>query len=305
MKSIRAYAELVRLPNVFTAIADVGIGILGTWGLADQHMPATWGFAVCALIVCSATLYSAGMVWNDVFDYSIDQRERPYRPLPSGRISRQHTIVFGFSLFLTALGLSCLAGFGREKWSPLPLSIGFALVVAILAYDGWLKHTPAGPVAMGMCRFLNVLLGLSIWPGRLGAWSLCLAGPVGVYAAGITWFARTEASVSRRGELIGGALAMLGALLLALMVPEVLPTARGSVFFRYLLALTGFWAGLAMWQAIETPTAERVQLAVKRAIFGIIGLDAALATGLAGPIGLVLLLCLIPAALLGRWIYST
>jgi 4-hydroxybenzoate polyprenyltransferase len=305
MKLIRAYAELIRLPNVFTAIADVAVGILGAWALADQQVPATWWFAACALTICSASLYSAGMVWNDVFDYSIDERERPDRPLPSNRILRKHAIVLGFLLFLAALGLAGCAGFGREKWSPLPLAMGLALVVAILAYDGWLNHTAAGPLAMGLCRFLNVLLGLSLWPGKLGPWSLCLAGPVGVYAAGITWFARTETSPGRRGGLIGGALAMLAALLLSLMVPEVLPSARGSVFFRYLLALTGFWVGLAVWQAIEAPTAERVQLAVTRAILGIIGLDAALATGLAGPPGLVLLLCAIPAVLVGRWIYST
>ena len=39
------------------------------------------------LLVASGCLYTAGMVLNDVFDYEIDRHERPFRPLPSGRIS--------------------------------------------------------------------------------------------------------------------------------------------------------------------------------------------------------------------------
>ena len=51
--------------------------------------------------------------------------------------------------------------------------------------------------------------------------------------------------------------------------------------------------------------ATRVQAAVKRAIMGLIVLDAVLATALAGTVGLVILLLLVPALYLGRWIYST
>src|SRR6266852_4753634 len=82
----RAYAQLVRLPNVFTAMADIVLGWLGAraTGTPDTRWP---GFAL--LLAASACLYSGGMVWNDFFDVEQDRRERPYRPLPSGRITRR------------------------------------------------------------------------------------------------------------------------------------------------------------------------------------------------------------------------
>ena len=46
---------------------------------------------------------------------------------------------------------------------------------------------------MGLCRFLNVLLGLTVAPP--GFWLAAhLALVVGLYVVGVTWFARTEAS---------------------------------------------------------------------------------------------------------------
>jgi len=34
-------------------------------------------------------------------------------------------------------------------------------LLSLALYDGWLKRTALGPVSMGLCRFLNVLLGVS------------------------------------------------------------------------------------------------------------------------------------------------
>jgi len=75
--------------------------------------------------------------------------------------------------------------------------------------------------------------------------------------------------------------------------------------FPYLLALFGFYVGSAVVRAIQRPVPQRVQAAVKRAVLGLIIFDAVLATSLAGLVGLVLLLLLLPARFLGRWVYST
>jgi hypothetical protein len=40
-------------------------------------------------------------------------------------------------------------------------------------------------------------------------------------------------------------------------------------------------------------------------VLGLVLLDAVLATSLAGPIGLAIGLLLLPAAYVGRWVYST
>ncbi len=52
-------------------------------------------------------------------------------------------------------------------------------------------------------------------------------------------------------------------------------------------------------------TSRAVQGAVKRAILGLVALDAVLATAAVGTGGLLLLLLLPPAVLLGRRVYST
>src|ERR1700719_4023050 len=76
------YAQLVRLPNVFTAMADIALAALVTGSLPGQLI------SFLLLVLASSCLYCAGMVWNDYFDYEIDLKERPLRPLPSNRIPR-------------------------------------------------------------------------------------------------------------------------------------------------------------------------------------------------------------------------
>src|SRR5688572_2665156 len=91
---IRGWLELVRLPNVFTAAADVLMGYLFTHeSLADRQL-------VVALVGASCSLYLAGMVLNDVFDLKVDMLERPGRPLPSGRVPLAAARAFGVVLLL-------------------------------------------------------------------------------------------------------------------------------------------------------------------------------------------------------------
>jgi 4-hydroxybenzoate polyprenyltransferase len=306
MSRLRDYAQLVRLPNVFTAAADIGLG-----ALAMRALPERW-LVFLLLLLASACLYCGGMVWNDFFDFEQDRHERPSRPLPSGRISRGAAARFGAGLLVAGLIFSLLAGWGlaafREEgarfvWLPAILSL--LLVAAILLYDGVLKRTWAGPMGMGACRFLNVLLGVSISGSVAGPWDVHLAVIVGVYIVGVTWFARTEARTSSQLALAGAAAAMLAGLLLALPLPIGREPGVSFWLFPYLLVGLGFLVGIPVCKAIAVPTPPRVQAAVKRALMGLVVLDAVLATALAGPVGLLLLLLLLPALYLGRWLYST
>jgi 4-hydroxybenzoate polyprenyltransferase len=296
--NLRAYAQLVRLPNVFTALADIGLGVLAT-GAALAHWPT-----YILLLVSSACLYAGGMVWNDFFDVEEDKKDRPFRPIPSGRVSRRAAANCGAALLAAGWGAALLSGWRAGLIAGL-------LVAAILLYDGWLKRTWAGPIAMGTCRFLNVLLGWSAataagWPWGIGIY---LALLVGIYIAGVTWFARTEARTSNQTLLTGAAVLMLGGLVLALPVPVLTADLRAphatSLLFPYLLVGFGFLVGFPVSRAISRPTPGYVQAAVKRAVLGLVVLDAVLATALVGTVGLVMLVLLPPALYLGRWIYST
>jgi 4-hydroxybenzoate polyprenyltransferase len=177
----------------------------------------------------------------------------------------------------------------------------------ILLYDGWLKHTPLGPPAMGSCRFLNVLLGVTVSGGLKWPLGPHLALVVGVYIVGVTWFARNEAKTSDRLALAGAAGMMLAALVLGLLLPAQVPPGRTSPLFPYLLVGLGFFLGLPIGRAIEAPTPARVQAGVKRALMGLILLDTVLATATAGSVGLVLLVLMLPSLYLNsrRWLYAT
>jgi 4-hydroxybenzoate polyprenyltransferase len=295
MSDLRSYAQLVRLPNLPTALADICLG-----ALAASALPAH-GVAFALLLLASACLYSAGMVFNDFFDREQDRRERPFRPLPSGRISPGKAVWLGMALVFIGVLLALLTGW-TSFW------VALCLVGAIFAYDGWLKHTWAGPVAMGSCRFLNVLLGVSASGSLLWPRGAHLALIVGLYIVAVTWFARTEAQVSNQNALRGAAVVLLVSLLLALPLPVFLPAGQHSSFvFPYLLVALGFFVGVPVVQAIRHPGPHMVQAAVKRALMALILLDAILASATAGLVGLLILVLMLPSLYLNRrrWLYAT
>lgn len=295
-----AFAQLLRLPNVFTAFADIALAACVGVALHPGWREPDFWLTVGLLALASGCLYLSGMVWNDVFDLAEDTRDRPFRPLPSKRVTVRTASVLGVLLVLAGLGFAILAG---------AVVLGVVLACAVLLYDAWLKRTPLGPVAMAACRFLNVLLGLTVIPDDVLTTSprVHIAGVVGIYIVGVTWFARTEATVSRRWHLIAAAGVIAVSLALALTLKARLPepAGAGGFLFPYLLVALGFAVGVPVARACRSPGPKEVQAAVKRCVLGLVGLDAVLATAFVGAPGLLVLLLLPPALVLGQWVYST
>jgi 4-hydroxybenzoate polyprenyltransferase len=307
---ILPWLRLMRLPNVFTAIADVAMGYLFVHRAVDNV-----GKFAC-LIAASATLYTAGMVLNDLFDLEIDAKERPFRPLPSGQISVPAARALGFALLAIGVVLGWLAGFLPGPLVESPRRSGLiasALAACVVAYDTFLKKTPLGPIGMGACRFLNVLLGMSVGPAAVGGVALgygpgelLAAVGIGLYIVGVTWFSRSEAGVSRGVPLlaamtvIAGGVAFLGASALYVRIQV------NYQLYWLLLAVLMLTVMRRCGAAAIDPASEKVQAAVKHSILSLIWLDAATATAAAGPVyGVAIAALLIPALLLGRWVYST
>jgi len=260
------------------------------------------------LLISSTALYWAGMVWNDYFDLDEDRRDRPGRPLASGRIPVHTAVTLGIALLGGGVLFALLADLQADSIRFVSTSIALCLVVAILLYDGALKQTMLGPATMGACRFLNILLGLSVIGAFPPVWGVLLALVIGTYVAGVTMFARSEATTSDATDLKTAAIVIGASLLLALAVPALAQSRDDfstSVLFPYLLVAFAFYVGLAVVPAIRSPSPAKVQPAVKRAILGLVLLDALLASSLVGTLGLFLAILLIPGIFLGRWIYST
>lgn len=300
---LRALAELLRLPNVFTAIADILLGFLFTH---EGFEP--WP-ALALLVAGSAAIYSAGMALNDYFDQRQDAEQRPGRPIPSGRISAAGAGRIGAGLLIAGVLSGCAAGLLAGQWRPALVAV--ALAGMVLVYDGLLKRTPLAPLAMGSCRFLNVLLGMSVAAEPWGMVHWVVAGGVGLYIVGVTWFARTEAATSSRLQLAAATAVMLAGLAVLYSFPSL---ATGSeqppiaardnweMFWAILAGIVAWRCGLAVFD----PRPAVVQAAVKNSIFSLIIIDAAACFAVqdAVHVGLIIVL-LVPTMFLGRFIYST
>ena len=256
------------------------------------------------LIAASAALYSGGMVLNDFFDRNVDARERPERPIPSGQISPGLAALLGGGLLFSGIALS--AAHGR-----VPAEVAVALALSILLYDAGLKGTLLGPLVMGSCRFLNVLLGMSVlWPeGAL--WLAPVA--MGTLTLLITVLSRDEVAGGgvERTRWIVLLLAGLGAFVAAgvgVLSARALPENQtfgllcAAPFLAYLL-VRGRQNFMPLWHDASPPALGR---AIGGGILLMPALDATLVAASAIPLGALLVLALtIPAAVLKRWYYLT
>lgn len=299
MKKWLAYFQLMRLPAVFTALSDIILGYLLTHGTFDLPIQFV------LLVVASASLYLSGMVFNDVFDRKIDAVERPSRPIPSGRITTQNAAVLGGLLMLAGIGAAQTVG----KQS---LIVACLLVVAILGYDTILKKTPLGPLMMGACRFLNVMLGASAVARDINLWvkpQLRIAAALGLFIVGLTWFARMEAKNSHRGHLIGGTLVIntgLGALIY-MLVTYPWPRELNLTMVLSAMGVVALTINRRLVQAILTPIPQNVQIAVKTMLYSYVMINAIFVfVWTTNPQYAILTAALlIPSIILSRWMSVT
>ncbi len=312
MSTFRTYAQLCRLPAVFTAMADVFLG----YALTNQDLRL--GHVFGRLLFASSALYLAGMVFNDYFDRDIDAIERPGRPIPSGRVSA------GTARWI-AIGLMTAGVVVAIGPSSNSQAVAMLLAAAILLYDGWAKNTPIGPLVMGSCRALNILLGASMVSSGLrhvlAAPQGIVAVAMGTYVAGVTWFARKEAEQSGRGGLIFGqtVINLSLVLLAAFIAPQMQPVWQ-SVGWTFSLAgnptrtllMLGVVAVVVNRRALAAlsdPRPPIVQSAVRIMLLSIITIDATLIYAALGdpgvPIAIGVVALLVPSFVLGRWMTMT
>ncbi|MDP9489185.1 MAG: UbiA family prenyltransferase, partial [Thermoproteota archaeon] len=103
--SFKNYLLLIRLPNLFTLPSNI---LLGFILVSTFTLTITSVTQILVLVTISTLLYCVGLVLNDLFDYEIDKKERPNRPLASGKISRKVAIALVIILTTIALILSLL-----------------------------------------------------------------------------------------------------------------------------------------------------------------------------------------------------
>lgn len=284
-----AYLQLLRPPNVVTALADVLAGFaaagatltLGGWSAPTELS------ALGSLLVATAGLYGGGVVLNDVFDAPVDAEERAERPIPSGRVSRRGASVLGGLLLIGGVTAAAQVGLASAG---LAASIGGAAVL----YDARAKeHFLFGPLTMGLCRGGNLMLGVSAAPEMLASNVYLVVIPV-TYIAAIT-------AVSR-GEVHGGShrTGWLAVVLVSGVVGSLLALGlRSDYRLWYAFAFVVLFAGRTLppfVRAASTPEPGPISEAVEAGVLALIPLNAGIAAGFGGWMyGLVVLL-LLPAS---------
>jgi 4-hydroxybenzoate polyprenyltransferase len=290
--TVRALLQLCRIPNVFTAVANVVGGAMlargGHLQLAD-------------LILCaaSACLYLAGMVLNDFFDREIDSLERPERPIPSGQVSPTTALLIGAALM--GGGILLAAWFSATSGA-----VAAALACAILLYDGALKSSPLGPLAMGSGRFLNVCLGLSVLGGAAppDRWMWIAPFAMGAYTMAITILSRDEVAGSDQRRARENVVIIAGVLVASLVALVLASPASHLAGFLWLAP----FAGLVAWRArgllaplAAAPSPQAIGRAVGGGILLMPAIDAAMVAAGGWPdSALVVLALTLPAWALKR-----
>jgi 4-hydroxybenzoate polyprenyltransferase len=291
-----SWAQLVRLPNVFTVIADVGAAFL----LVAHGPDPIW--TLLLVLSSGIALYWAGMILNDVFDIDRDRKERPTRPIAAGDVSLGAANRAGWLLLV--IGVSLAFGCGL-----IPGAIAVVLAVMVVAYDGPLKSTPMAPAAMGSCRVLSFLLGassaLAIDGGnQIPNYVLGIALGFGVYIMGVTTMARHEATGGRSALLASGLVVTIVGIAILAFSPRL---GTGALqwhtdpqrTFPWMIGLISFPVMVRAVRAVADPTPLNIQTTIRVGILSIIPLAASFAFLGAGPIwGLAVFALVIPSVVL-------
>jgi len=268
MTVVRSYLTLMRPANVATALADVIAGA----AIAGPGRPPG---ALAWLLGATASLYAGGVVLNDFFDRRLDAVERPERPIPSGRVPAAHAAAFGGLLLTLGVLLASRAG-------TTAAAVALSVALLVLSYDAVVKPLRVlGPLNMGACRGVNLLLGMAAVPGAIAMhWHVALL-PV-IYIGSVTALSRGEVHGGRHDVGIGG-FTMMGLVVLVLASKAVVsgPNAMLSGALTAVLA----WRVLPpFWRASRDNGPAAIRAAVMAGVLSLVLLDAALAAIYAEPV---------------------
>lgn len=275
----------MRPANIVTAVADIlaGIAVSGYFFL-ESYDPV----AVLWLVLATIGLYGGGVVMNDVFDAELDAVERPERPIPSGIVRRGAAATFGVGLLAAGVILAAQVSF-------LSAMLALAIALGAVLYDRWAKHHGFwGPLTMGLCRGMNLLLGISIIASQVTVYWFLGIVPV-VYIAAITMISQ--------GEVHGGKKSTLywAAALYGLAIAGILYVAAAQDEFLVTLAFTAFWAimiFLPLRRAMGQPEGRMIGKAVKAGVLALILMNAAWASAFGAIATALVIVSLLPLSLL-------
>lgn len=282
----------MRLANIITAVSDILAGIAIAGYITYQDDSQVQLQPIILLVISTIGLYGGGVVLNDVFDADLDKVERPERPIPSGLISSGAAALLATLLLLTGIAAAAISHPGSLFSSSGLLAIAIAL--AAVVYDKWGKHHSfLGPLNMGLCRGLNLLLGISILPEALLRYWVISLVPV-IYIAAITMISRGEVHGGKRSTLYGAVV------LYGIVIASILYVAFTHHTLLQALAFLVLFSSMIfppLQKAIKEPKGQLIGKAVKSGVIALIVMNAAWAAAVGTLYWALLILLLLPLSL--------
>jgi len=293
---VRDCAQLMRLPAMFTVCSNVIAAYwVAThyWGDANHSVSHFEFYPFVLTLFASLCLYHGGMVLNDCFDLEVDRKERPDRPLPSGKIAIRHAWCFGWGLLSFGVLLALLVSFKTAL-------IALILALAIVAYDGGPRQGWKAAINMGFCRYLNWIMAMS----AVGLdWQLAVIPiPLLFYIIALSRISQEEAEAADRKVLVGAGV-------MVLIAVGVWGAAFIGGLFQGIFAIIALLVGLAFlsrafFRVYQSFSPVTLQAVVGLLVLGVIPLDALLLASTGHVIvALLLLLLLLPGKWLARFLY--
>ncbi|WP_313260292.1 UbiA-like protein EboC [Sphingobacterium sp.] len=257
---LKPWIQIIRPSNVLTAISDVLAGVALACLFLQQDLPQV--NPLIWITFSSMLLYTGGIVFNDVFDAALDKVERPERPIPSGRIKKSAASILG----TLAFAIGCFLAF---QVNMAAFYISLAIVLMCLLYNGQAKHHfLAGPIVMGGCRGLNLLLGMAVLPDSLSYWYIAII-PI-IYIASVTNISRGEVYGSNKTAL----LVSIGLYSIVILTLLYFTYSSKNYLALVFILLFSLMIGSPVSKALKTLQPQDVRKAVKFGVLALILMNA-------------------------------
>ncbi|MDQ3000114.1 MAG: UbiA family prenyltransferase [Fibrobacterota bacterium] len=293
----KSFLALVRIPTVFSSMSNAFAG----WFIGGGRSITP---ALVLGVLAAALFIMAGMALNDVADKDVDARERPDRPIPSGAVSLG--MAWGLSLTMMALGLVLL-------WfaNPFSVPVGAALCLCIFGYNFLLKGTFLGPAAMGLCRALNLMTGVSLTFTDV---SEILSLPMPVWLAVFSlWAYIALVTFLARDEVGGNSRRRTRLFLAGVALWFIAWSAAAFTWFRAEIFLAVAWLALALFlrrplrnlASDPSPKHTGQMVGGMLRMVPLVDVLAMLANQVPYEFALAGALWILPAYAVGKWFYST
>lgn len=169
---IKAAIDLLRIPNLLITAATILITYVFTIRTIPLDQPIDHLLNLGPATIIVLAIMAAGNVINDIFDYKIDQINRPTKIIVGKSISIKNTRLLYISLNFLALTIALILFLNSGNL--LLFLIFLSAIILLYIYSAFLKRRPVWGnfIVAILCTTVLWIIPLSFDIGALKKWSM-------------------------------------------------------------------------------------------------------------------------------------